>query len=81
MRRCISGIVGKAVTGGFRLNKEDKKAMKEKEKMHLEEACRQWCDFIDEAPERRSGKGFADFYGEIKRQMICDYSEEIHTNG
>ena len=37
--------------------------MKEKEKMYLEEACRQqWCDFINEAPERRSGKGFADFY-------------------
>lgn len=28
----------------------------------LEEACRQWCDFIDEAPERKSGEGFADFF-------------------
>lgn len=28
----------------------------------LEEACHQWCDFIDEAPERKSGEGFADFF-------------------
>jgi hypothetical protein len=31
----------------------------------LEEACRQWCDFVDEAPERKDGKGFANFYKEI----------------
>lgn len=44
-------------------------------KKYLEEACRQWCDFIDEAPERKDGIGFADFYEEIKRQMI---KEEIY---
>jgi len=46
--------------------------MKEKEKMYLEEACRQRCDVINEAPERRSGKGFADFYEKIKRQIRRD---------
>lgn len=38
----------------------------------LEEACRQWCDFIGEAQERKSGEGFADFYREIREQMCQD---------
>lgn len=42
---------------------------KSEDRKYLEEACRQWCDFIDEAPERKNGIGFADFYEEIKRQM------------
>lgn len=33
--------------------------------MVLEEACRQWCSFLDEAPERRDGEGFANFFYEI----------------
>ena len=28
----------------------------------LNEACRQWCEFIDEAPERKNGEGFAHFF-------------------
>ena len=31
----------------------------------LEEACRQWCAFIDETPERKDGEGFAEFFFEI----------------
>ena len=31
----------------------------------LEEACRQWCELIDDAPERRNGEGFAHFFYEI----------------
>lgn len=33
--------------------------------MVLEEACRQWCCFIEEAPDRKDGEGFADFFYEI----------------
>lgn len=33
--------------------------------MILEEACRQWCCFIDDAPERKDGEGFAQFFFEI----------------
>lgn len=38
----------------------------------MQEACRQWCVFIDEAPERREGTGFADFYREIRSQLYQD---------
>ena len=31
----------------------------------LEEACRQWCEFIPDAPERMDGEGFASFFYEI----------------
>ena len=31
----------------------------------LNEACRQWCEFIDEAPERKNGEGFAHFFYEV----------------
>ena len=31
----------------------------------LEESCRQWCDFIEEAPERKNGQGFASFFFEV----------------
>ncbi|MCD8214407.1 MAG: hypothetical protein LUC97_01980 [Clostridiales bacterium] len=34
----------------------------------LEEACRQWCDVIEEAPERKSGVGFANFFYEIANE-------------
>ena len=33
----------------------------------LEEACRQWCDFIDEVPERKTGEGYAEF-----TRIICE---------
>ena len=28
----------------------------------LNEACRQWCEFIDEAPERKNDEGFTHFF-------------------
>lgn len=41
----------------------------------LEEACRQWCDCIDEAPERKDGEGFADFFYEIFADKEQKYLE------
>lgn len=46
----------------------------------LEEACRQWCDFIDEAPERKTGEGFADFFREIVEQKKDTIGELIKAN-
>lgn len=45
--------------------------------MVLEEACRQWCCFIDEAPERKDGEGFADFFYEIFSDKEKEYLENI----
>lgn len=42
----------------------------ESEDAILEECCRQWCDFLDEAPERGTGEGFADFYRELRSQLL-----------
>lgn len=42
----------------------------------LEEACRQWCDMIDEAPERREGEGFARFFYEIFADKEQEYLKE-----
>ena len=39
----------------------------------IEEACRQWCDFIDESPERKTGKGFAKFFFEIFEDKEQEY--------
>lgn len=39
----------------------------------IEEACRQWCDFIDESPERKTGKGFADFFFQIFQDKEIEY--------
>lgn len=36
----------------------------------LEESCRQWCDFIDDAPERKTGEGFVQFFREIREQKL-----------
>ena len=36
----------------------------------LEDAARQWCDFIDDAPERKTGEGFAQFFREIREQKL-----------
>lgn len=42
----------------------------------LEEACRQWCDIIDEAPERKEGEGFANFFYEIFEDKEQEYLKE-----
>ena len=31
----------------------------------MDEACRQWCDLIEECKERIHGQGFTEFYHEI----------------
>lgn len=43
--------------------------------MVIEEACRQWCCFIDEAPERKTGEGFAEFFYEIFKAKQDEYLE------
>lgn len=43
----------------------------------LEEACRQWCDIIDEAPERKDGEGFANFFYEIFADKEQEYLEGL----
>lgn len=45
--------------------------------MVLEEACRQWCDFIEEAPERKDGEGFANFFYEIFEDKEKEYLEQV----
>lgn len=44
----------------------------------LEEACRQWCEFIDEAPERKDGKGFANFFHGIFEEKEKEYAEVLN---
>lgn len=43
--------------------------------MVIEEACRQWCCFVDEAPERKTGEGFAEFFYEIFKAKQDEYLE------
>lgn len=45
--------------------------------MALEEACRQWCSFIEEAPERKDGEGFSDFFYEIFEDKEKEYLEQL----
>lgn len=45
--------------------------------MVLEEACRQWCNFIEDAPERKDGEGFADFFYEVFEDKEKEYVEQI----
>lgn len=55
---------------------EDIKKSEMREKIFpavLEEACRQWCAFIEDAPERKSGEGFADFFYEIFEEKEQEY--------
>ena len=55
---------------------EDIKKSEMREKifpMVLEEACRQWCAFIEDAPERKDGEGFADFFYEIFEEKEKEY--------
>lgn len=39
----------------------------------LNEACRQWCDLMEEAPERKDGEGFSDFFYEIFAEKEDEY--------
>ena len=39
----------------------------------MDEACRQWCAFIDESPERRDGLLFTEFYAEICENKYQEY--------
>lgn len=39
----------------------------------MDEACRQWCVFIDESPERRDGTLFTEFYDDICKQKYAEY--------
>ena len=43
----------------------------------IEEACRQWCEFVDESPERKTGKGFANFFFEIFEHKEKEYLKEM----
>ena len=43
--------------------------------MVIEEACRQWCGFIDEVPERKDGEGFAKFFYDIFKEKEQEYIE------
>lgn len=45
--------------------------------MVLEEACRQWCNFIEEVPERKDGEGFANFFYEIFEDKEKEYLEQL----
>lgn len=47
----------------------------------LEEACRQWCDFIDEDPERRNGEGFSNFFYEIFDDKWKEYLQDLIEDG
>lgn len=46
-------------------------------KMIVEEAARQWCEFIDDAPERKDGEGFWEFLLEIAEQKKEEYMEQL----
>lgn len=43
----------------------------------LEEACRQWCCVIDDAPERKDGEGFSSFFYEIFEEKEQEYLEQV----
>lgn len=47
--------------------------------MILEEACRQWCAFLDDAPERADGEGFAEFFFEIFKDKELEYAEQVYA--
>lgn len=42
----------------------------------MDEACRQWCAFIDEAPNRRDGILFTEFYADICKQKYAEYLDD-----
>ena len=43
----------------------------------LEESCRQWCEFIEDAPERKDGEGFAEFFYSVFAEKEQEYMEEL----
>lgn len=43
----------------------------------LDEACRQWCEFIEESPERKDGEGFANFFKEIFNEKLEEFSNNV----
>lgn len=50
----------------------------------LEEACRQWCDTLSDAPERMNGEGFANFFYEIFQDKQAEYirdAKELRSMG
>lgn len=60
---------------------DDIKASEIREKifpMVLEEACRQWCDCLADAPERTYGEGFAEFFFEIFQEKELEYAAQIY---
>ena len=60
---------------------DDKKASEIREKifpMVLEEACRQWCDCLADAPERADGEGFAEFFFEIFEEKELEYAKQVY---
>ena len=60
---------------------DDIKASEIREKIFpiiLEEACRQWCAFLDDAPERADGEGFAEFFYEIFQEKELEYAAQIY---
>lgn len=46
----------------------------------LEEACRQWCAVLPDAPERMDGKGFADFFYETFAQKEAERYQEAEVS-
>lgn len=60
---------------------DDIKASEIREKifpMVLEEACRQWCDGLADAPERADGEGFAYFFYEIFQEKELEYAAQVY---
>lgn len=47
----------------------------------MDEACRQWCDLIEECRERADGQGFTEFYHEICDQKYEEYTENPSIYG
>lgn len=59
---------------------KDKEFQNKLNKMIVEEAARQWCEFIDDAPERKDGEGFWEFLLEIAEQKKEEYMKQIQES-
>lgn len=42
----------------------------------IEEACRQWCAFFPDTPDRMEGEGFANFFYKVFEQKEAEYLEQ-----
>lgn len=74
---------GKATEGEYDMTLDDVKGHSIREKIFpivLEEACRQWCEWLEETPERKSGEGFSDFFFEIFEQKELDIAADYLQN-